>query len=250
MSSTLREGPTVTWGRHVSKLGEGIFGFSLPAKTTCPSATTICLLVCYALRGRFRTKAHVELYARNFRVTATDAFIRMAIRALGFVKVLRIHVSGDFYDVDYVRRWIAICSACPHTQFFAYTRSWKEGPAMLDALVEFSRLPNVSLWFSEDRDTAGRAPYVPGVRVAFLVHGPEDNDLVPAYADLVFRTSRHRRVAFYDRPLKRISGILVCPAEQWWRWSPRSKRKKPPHITCSMCGICVTRRPSRRDGST
>src|SRR5262249_49262511 len=50
-------------GRGNDKLGEGVHHFDLPAVTTCPGATDVCLGCCYARQGRFRTdvvKARLE----------------------------------------------------------------------------------------------------------------------------------------------------------------------------------------------
>ena len=151
---------------------------------------------------------------------------------------MRIHVSGDFYDAGYVAKWARIARASPHTAFFAYTRSWRRGE-VLAALAELARLPNLRLWFSEDRDT-GRPPTMPGVRRAYLLADGDAESSVPEDADLVFRVPLPRRpgaTQAYARPAKRFNGVLVCPKEQA---IPRQV-----DMTCSRCRICFTGAPSR-----
>lgn len=38
------------------------------------------------------------------------------------VKILRIHASGDFYDLAYLRKWQAIARLNPTVRFYAYTK--------------------------------------------------------------------------------------------------------------------------------
>jgi hypothetical protein len=84
-----------------------------------------------------------------------------------------------------------VARACPDTTFFAYTRGWRT-PEILSELDRLTRLPNVFLWFSEDRDSS-RSPAVPRVRRAYLLADGEPEAGVPADADLVFRAPRPRR---------------------------------------------------------
>ena len=122
--------------------------------------------------------------------------------------------------------------AHPQRRFFAYTRSWTQ-PALLPQLIELGELPNMQLWFSEDRET-GRSPYVVGVRVAFMVTCKADEQFVPADADLVFRDIAHARL--YTHAVKRLNSVLVCPHEQGVK---RGALGKAP-LTCSWCQLCWT----------
>ena len=126
----------------------------------------------------------------------------------GMVRVVRVHTSGDFYDAGYVRKWAEVARACPGTAFFAYTRSWRREEVLAE-LIGLARLPNVFLWFSEDRDT-GRPPAVPRVRRAYLLADGEAEDGVPADADLVFRVPLPRRPGRPTRTPGRRSGPTGC----------------------------------------
>jgi hypothetical protein len=39
-------------------------------------------------------------------------------------RVVRVHESGDFYSVEYFRKWLKIARKLPNIQFYAYTKSW------------------------------------------------------------------------------------------------------------------------------
>jgi hypothetical protein len=61
-------------------------------------------------------------------------------------KLVRIHVSGDFYSKSYVRTWERIARLCPDTRFLAYTRRRDLSPL----LEELNSLPNVKIFQSID----------------------------------------------------------------------------------------------------
>jgi hypothetical protein len=136
------------------------------------------------------------------------------------VRVVRIHASGDFYDVRYVRSWARVALACRGVIFYAYTRSWRL-PGLRADLEDLAALSNVRLWFSADIDTGMPADMSAGVRVAWLQE--DSSDVVPAGVDLVFWIHRLR-----NRPAKRIGLALICPVEQGGGGT----------TTCTSCGVC------------
>jgi hypothetical protein len=210
-------------GNGNTKLGPGIYTWSLPAAMTCPGRSTLCERLCYALKGRFVMARQLRQAIRNWIIACTPFFVWWMVRQLTKVRarVVRIHVSGDFFSAVYVKQWARIAESLPQVRFFAYTRSWRV-PAIRVALAEFSRLPNVELWYSEDSET-GCPKLAKGerrVRLAYLATYPGD---VPAYADLVFRDYPSR-----GSVQKRVDGVLVCPAENGISG----------HVRCSSCGIC------------
>ncbi len=226
-------------GPHNSRLGPAIHAFNLPAEPdVCVGATPTCSAICYAKGFLFRIQ--LARHRRNHERSRDDRFARAMSGEIrrGRVRVVRVHVSGDFDDVGYARRWAAVARACPGAAFFAYTRSWRSAEVLAE-LIALARLPNVFLWFSEDRDT-GRSPAVPRVRRAYLLSDGEAVDEVPADSDLVFRAPRPRRPGRpneYDRPAKRANGVLICPKEQGIA--------RRVDLTCSSCRICFTE-PARR----
>jgi hypothetical protein len=142
-----------------------------------------------------------------------------------FVRVLRIHVSGDFYSAAYVSKWHKIIAATPDVSFFAYTRSWRD-PKILPGLVELGRLPNMQLWWSLDMAT-GPAPKYAHIRQAYMAMNDLDAQNVPASCDLVFRVNP-------KTVMKNTNGVLVCPEENMIT----------PNMTCSKCKLCW--RPKRK----
>ncbi len=224
-------------GPHNSRLGPAIHAFNLPAEPgVCVGATAACEAACYAKGFLFRLQ--IRRHRLNLERSRDGRFSRSMIGEIrrGLIRAVRVHTSGDFYDRDYVEKWAEVARACPTTAFFAYTRSWRH-EGILAGLIGLARLPNFSLWFSEDRDS-GRPPAVPRVRRAYLLGDGEAEADVPPDADLVFRIPTPRRPGrpnAYARPAKRANGVLICPKEQGIA--------RAVEITCSSCRICLADRP-------
>ena len=206
-----------------TKLGPLIHAWAIPAGTTCPGETALCSTACYAKAGHFRYGTTQACHLRNLAFSRTPEFVDWMRSSLSanFVRVMRVHTAGDFYDLDYVRKWQQIITSCRQTQFFGYTRSWRI-PELLPALIQLSQAPNMSLWWSLDRET-GPAPIVRGIRRAYMAIDDVDAQTAPNDCDLVFRVRT-------SQPMKKANGIQVCPPENGV--TTQSK------ITCSRCGIC------------
>jgi hypothetical protein len=204
-----------------TKLGEGIYTFSLPPVATCPGASPSCRRECYALPGRFVFLRRA--YQRCLVASREEGFVTRMVGEIHrrWVACVRIHVAGDFYSAEYARKWAAIARACPTTRFFAYTRSWRDANIAL-ALAELSRGRNVRLWFSSDRDTGVPARVPRRVKLAWMQTAADD---LPPRADLVFRVHRLRKTV-----AKRVSLALVCPVENG----------ATGHRTdCGRCRVCI-----------
>lgn len=215
-----------------SKLGPLIHGWAIIAgrEWSCPGESTLCRSRCYAKRGFFNMPNVRRSHVRNFEFSESPIFADWMASAIAakFVRAMRIHVSGDFYDVGYVRKWIEIVHRSPNQIFFAYTRSWRIED-MLPELIKLGALPNMQLWWSIDRET-GPAPLVRGIRRAYMAIDDSDADCTPDDCDLVFR----------DHPLtimKKANGIQVCPVENGVTTQVK--------ITCSTCRICWSGKQSR-----
>jgi len=189
---------------------------------------------CYAKRGFFHMPNVKESHERNFHFcTAPEFEDWMAMQLLDqFVRVMRVHVSGDFFSVEYVRRWLRIVKRSPRQQFFAYTRSWRV-EEMIPELIELAAEPNFQMWWSLDRET-GPAPLIRGIRQAYMAIDDVDASLAPDDCDLVFRDQPATR-------MKRANGVLVCPTEN----GVKTKAK----ITCSHCGICWNKKATNWETS-
>jgi hypothetical protein len=207
-----------------TKVGPNIFVFSLPAALTCPGATPACLSGCYARRGRYRFGGVRASLLKNWAASKDPFFAEKLIAEIRerHAQVVRIHSSGDFYDLTYIRRWARVIRNCPATTFYAYTRSWRLSglrAAIEELLVP---LPNLRLWYSADADSGMPKDVPPNVRVAWLQTEPDEP--VPEDADLVFRVHRLRR-----RPARRIGLTLVCPTENG---------STGDSTDCGRCGRC------------
>jgi hypothetical protein len=212
--------------------GHLIWGFGLPSGTAklCPGMTPTCRKVCYAVRLQSYRPQAAKLYRRNLQLAKRKDFVRRVrafIIAQG-IRVVRIHIGGEFTTPRYARKWGRIIAKSPKVKFFTYTRAWRV-PAIREALEELSPLPNLALWYSCDRETGVPETIPPGARIAYLLTAADERP--PPEADLVFRT-----LALRKQPALELEGVPVCPAENGVL----------PFATCDRCRICWRSAEPRR----
>lgn len=203
-----------------------IWGFTLPSGTdaVCPGRTQVCSRHCYSKRlEKLRPKVH-KSYQRNLLLTRRRDFSRRVyhfVRAHK-VRVVRIHVGGDFYSVEYARKWFRIIERSPRVRFYFYTRSWRDPPIRLviDAMAE---LPNCAAWYSCDHETGMPTAVSPRIRIAWLL--VEHHEVIPQQVDLVFRRHGLRR-----KPLQQID-THVCPEQDGIARLTK--------VTCELCRLCI-----------
>lgn len=130
------------FGRGNGKLANEIYTFSLPAGHSCPGA-----LACLAKADRNSGKvtdgvlqefrcfaASMERYrgVRNARwhnfdllrdLQRVDAANLIDASLARDAKLVRIHVSGDFFKESYFRAWCDVARSRPGCVFYAYTKS-------------------------------------------------------------------------------------------------------------------------------
>lgn len=211
-----------------TKLGRLIWCWSLPTLAIiCIGATELCKKLCYAMKGFFRMPSVKDAHYNNYELSLEEEFPQYVSMALSevFARVVRVHVSGDFYDEAYVRKWLQIVRRRPYIAFYAYTRSWRI-PEMLPALKELAKEPNFFMWWSCDQDT-GAPPRTKYARRAYLMEN--DDDVAPYKVDLVFR-DKSTTVMKYDP-----KGNQVCPYDNGVT-----------RTTCSQCKLCFERNPLPR----
>lgn len=169
-------------------------------------------------------------HLRNYDFSRTPEFTHWMVAELcsRCIHAVRVHVSGDFYATEYVRKWYDICLRLPRVTFLAYTRSWRS-PEMLPDLIRLAALRNMSLWWSIDRET-GPAPCIRGIRRAYMAIDDADASTAPDDCDLVFRADTATE-------MKKANGIQVCP--------PENGVKTKVKITCTTCGICLKQKLPR-----
>lgn len=133
------------FGKGNAKLSKEIYTFSLPAGFTCPAAH---LCASYADRKSGKITDGKNMSFRCFAASQESTFpnVRMArwhnfdllakvkndffamasliLSSLdASAKIVRIHVSGDFFNASYFRAWAYVAMHRPETKFYAYTKS-------------------------------------------------------------------------------------------------------------------------------
>lgn len=112
--------------------------FNTRAVTDCPFASSGCKVSCYAISGchRFpsvkaaREASYNETMRADFakRMTDTIESSLASGRYKGSKMILRLHESGDFYSMEYLKKWIAIFNHFRKNDnivFCFYTKSFK-----------------------------------------------------------------------------------------------------------------------------
>jgi hypothetical protein len=126
-----------------AKLGKNIFTFSLPAGHACPFANE-CLSKADKLTGKLTDGPNTQF--RCFAASAEAVYpnVRLArwhnfdlLKKLTTNKaadlilnslpkkanIIRIHVSGDFFNEAYFLAWLQVAKLRPEVLFYAYTKS-------------------------------------------------------------------------------------------------------------------------------
>lgn len=109
--------------------------WSLPSRKTCPFKTEMCELKCFAKKNE-TFKSVRDSRERNFEETQKDTFTNNTIELIdrylskkkcnGKLAIIRIHTSGDFYNEEYLDKWISIANHYKgdnRVQFQSYTKS-------------------------------------------------------------------------------------------------------------------------------
>ena len=126
-----------------AKLDKDTHSFSLPAGWSCPGAKSCMTKVdpdtgklidgtfqkfrCFAAVDEVRPNVR-DIRWKNFRLLIeaesvegmTDLIVRSFPRD---VKKMRVHVSGDFFNINYFDAWMAAAKRFNQCQFYAYTKS-------------------------------------------------------------------------------------------------------------------------------
>lgn len=118
--------------------------FNLPAKKTCPYASRDCKKFCYARRDERYTSVK-QNRERSLEASKKSNFAECMIYTIKVAfltaryktatMILRIHESGDFYNLEYLKKWIAVFAEfigaeniifCFYTKCFEYLLSLSE----------------------------------------------------------------------------------------------------------------------------
>lgn len=133
------------YGLGNMKTGPGVYTYSkLPGRVaSCPGSTQECEAVCYAKRMVLNPVLGILLTQNTQRGAAVPPLPADAA-------AVRIHISGDFDSVDYIRNWYDQVASRSDVMFWAYTRSWRVAK-LLPELNRLRTLPNITIWASVDK---------------------------------------------------------------------------------------------------
>ena len=144
MTTQITKKTVLSFGKGNAKLGKKVLTFSLPAGHSCPFALD-CLSKADQETGKitdgkatvFRCfAASSEAVYKNVRLSRWSNFdlLRSAKTAENMTNlilqslpkkfdIVRIHVSGDFFNMDYLHAWVNVAKLHPNSLFYAYTKS-------------------------------------------------------------------------------------------------------------------------------
>lgn len=131
----------LSFGKKNAKLGKDIATFSLPAGFTCPKASE-CLSKSNRETGKIKDGKHTQfrcfsasaeaLYPNvrksrwhNFeelKGLSVNGMVTLIDESLPKKKIIRVHVSGDFFSYEYFRAWMLVAKMNPDKLFYAYTK--------------------------------------------------------------------------------------------------------------------------------
>lgn len=110
--------------------------WNLPSVKTCPYRTEHCESLCYAKKAERLYPQVLPSRMKNYYDSLENDFTENMIFIIesklnskafkGKKAVFRIHESGDFYNLEYTKKWIDICKHFENDDrivFLAYTKS-------------------------------------------------------------------------------------------------------------------------------
>lgn len=106
--------------------------FNLPAIETCPGSTKNCKKFCYAKKAEKMYKNTKNQRAKNLELSKQNDFVEIIKDELENqcnlkYNYIRIHESGDFYNLEYFTKWVKIAKifeCYKNIKFMAYTKSF------------------------------------------------------------------------------------------------------------------------------
>lgn len=141
--------------------------WNLPAQKTCPFATEHCKAACYAKKAERVYPQVLPSREKNYHDSLQADFVENMIYTIehhlnskafkGKKALFRIHESGDFYSLEYTKKWVAICKHFEHDnriEFLTYTKSI---PYFIQAYYGIPGFPNnlivrSSIWDDTDQN--------------------------------------------------------------------------------------------------
>lgn len=121
--------------------GFSVFNYGITAgPENCPFAGE-CAKWCYAKKGTYGWSNVKQAFDRRSELVRTDQFVPAVLNELDKkrkIDYLRVHDSGDYFDLPYIMKWFEIMRQRPDIQFYSYTKAVK----LMKRLKKLGRLPN------------------------------------------------------------------------------------------------------------
>jgi hypothetical protein len=240
----------LSFKRGNSKFGEEIFTFSLPAGWTCPGARDCLARVardtgkltdsketlfrCFAASMEARLPSVRKSRWNNLDLLkgkTTEEMAQLILESLPVdARLVRVHVSGDFFVESYFLAWMMVAVARPETVFYAYTKSvnlWVLNRSKVpgnfkltasfggrwDHLIREYGLKSATVVFSvEQAEALGLAidhddslAYGQDKSFALLLHGTQPKDSVAAKALSALKAQGHKGYSRKERKAEPIT---------------------------------------------
>ena len=174
----------LTWGSKTHCYGwstlagtkEWVVEFN--GKTTNMQGTCVCQCDhCYGCNGRYAMpgvynanawRTFAARYCMDWLERVITAQINWGVRgkSLAFV---RVHITGDFFDMEYVDMWKRIKANCPDTKMWAYTKN-KEAENAFDDVENFNIVKSLVPGFGMNY---GHCDYIMDVYHGLIANGIE-----------------------------------------------------------------------------
>lgn len=157
-----------------SKMGL-IPSVSLPPVVTC-AAGVPCAAKCYAAKLCRIYPTVKNAYARNLEIfqNSPDHYFLQLNAAIAVSRFFRLHVSGDFPTLEYVREVLRIARNNAHCQIMAFAKRYTWVNALIDAGEEIPE--NLHIIFSGWGGYAVPNPHnLPMSQVIFKGESPAEN---------------------------------------------------------------------------
>lgn len=135
----------------IEKLGMNVTG-------TCCGVCDGCKYACYAMQGRYKWKSvklgnAVRALLAKYDRKQFEKQVRKEIEkgiAKG-VKYVRIHTSGEFFDLEYLELWLTIARDYPEITFYTYSKQYILFDYVLTCACGLPEnfVLNVSIWCND-----------------------------------------------------------------------------------------------------
>ena len=155
------------------------FGLPSGKDYSCPGATEVCELICYAGKLEVVYAGVRNVLLHNFdtlRALDHDGMVAALSEMIADFKrdcvkrgadpLFRIHWDGDFFSDDYAAAWRVVIADNADVRFWVYTRVVSAA-----VMLHKASLPNLALYFSADSANAPVAAMLKrtyGMRLAWL----------------------------------------------------------------------------------